>query len=233
MTGARPGPEAATPPPTRSFEEMLADPHEQFDGRSELLASIAAYAAAPPASAGIQPPEAAALVPGIAATIPSAITEEIGRLRAERDRLAAENEQLRDGLEQSRVYAQSLAEDLDDAAGHIEAWKREAQSMQRERDEARAENARLAGELAEVRERLRAWKLSAAGDESELQHIHETLENAYGREDLSEETATVVEAMAAEWKRWKAALERIRDDSHAHGHPWHAETARAGLDGTR
>jgi len=39
----------------RSFEDMLADPCEQFDLRSELLASIFAYAAAPPASAGIQP----------------------------------------------------------------------------------------------------------------------------------------------------------------------------------
>ena len=36
----------------RSFEDMLADPHEQFDARSELLASIMSYAAAPPASAG-------------------------------------------------------------------------------------------------------------------------------------------------------------------------------------
>lgn len=39
----------------RSFEDMLADPCGQFDLRSELLASIFAYAAAPPASAGIQP----------------------------------------------------------------------------------------------------------------------------------------------------------------------------------
>lgn len=38
-----------------SFEDMLADPLEQFDLRSELLASIFAYAVAPPASAGIQP----------------------------------------------------------------------------------------------------------------------------------------------------------------------------------
>lgn len=40
-----------------SFEDMLADPNEQFDLRSELLASITAYAAAPPASAGTQPRE--------------------------------------------------------------------------------------------------------------------------------------------------------------------------------
>lgn len=39
----------------RSFEAMLADPLEQFDLRSELLASIFAYATAPPASAGTQP----------------------------------------------------------------------------------------------------------------------------------------------------------------------------------
>lgn len=39
----------------RSFEDMLADPREQFDLRSELLASISEYAAAPPASAGIKP----------------------------------------------------------------------------------------------------------------------------------------------------------------------------------
>lgn len=35
-----------------TFERMLADPHEQFDLRSELLASIVAYAAAPPSAAG-------------------------------------------------------------------------------------------------------------------------------------------------------------------------------------
>lgn len=40
---------------SRSFEDMLADPGEQFDLRSELLASISAYAMAPPASAGTQP----------------------------------------------------------------------------------------------------------------------------------------------------------------------------------
>jgi hypothetical protein len=39
----------------RTFEDLLADPHEQFDVRSELLASIFAYASAPPASAGTQP----------------------------------------------------------------------------------------------------------------------------------------------------------------------------------
>ena len=37
-----------------SFEELLAHPNEQFDLRSELLASILSYAAAPPASAGAQ-----------------------------------------------------------------------------------------------------------------------------------------------------------------------------------
>ncbi len=39
-----------------TFEDMLADPLEQFDPRSELLASIAAYAAAPPACASSSPP---------------------------------------------------------------------------------------------------------------------------------------------------------------------------------
>lgn len=37
-----------------SFEDLLSDPNEQFDLRSELLASIVAYASAPPASAGNQ-----------------------------------------------------------------------------------------------------------------------------------------------------------------------------------
>src|ERR1044071_3013066 len=66
----------------------------------------------------------------------------------------------------------------------------------------------LKRELAEAQARLdtsrelhRLSRLSAAGDESELRHIHETLTIAYGREDLSEETATVVEAMAAERAR--------------------------------
>ncbi len=35
----------------RSFEQLLADPNEQFDHRSELLASILEYASAPPTSA--------------------------------------------------------------------------------------------------------------------------------------------------------------------------------------
>jgi hypothetical protein len=72
----------------------------------------------------------------------------------------------------------------------------------RERDEARAE-------LDTSRELHRLSRLSAAGDESELRHIHETLAIAYGREDLSEETATVVEAMAAERGRYRKALEEI------------------------
>lgn len=37
----------------RTFEDLLADPYEQFDARSELLASILAYTSAPPASAGV------------------------------------------------------------------------------------------------------------------------------------------------------------------------------------
>lgn len=59
MPPPAPEPEPAAPD-GRSFEDMLADPHGQFDPRSELLASIAAYAAAPQASAGIQPPPAPA-----------------------------------------------------------------------------------------------------------------------------------------------------------------------------
>lgn len=39
----------------RSFEDMLADPLEQFDLRSELLASIMAYITAPPATVGTRP----------------------------------------------------------------------------------------------------------------------------------------------------------------------------------
>ena len=39
----------------RSFDDLLTDPLELFDLRSELLASIFAYAAAPPATAGTQP----------------------------------------------------------------------------------------------------------------------------------------------------------------------------------
>ena len=34
-----------------TFEQLLADPNEQFDKRSELLASIEAYAKAVPATA--------------------------------------------------------------------------------------------------------------------------------------------------------------------------------------
>jgi len=38
-----------------SFDDLLRDPLEQFDIRSELLASIFAYATAPQATAGLQP----------------------------------------------------------------------------------------------------------------------------------------------------------------------------------
>lgn len=38
-----------------TFEDLLSQPYEQFDLRSELLASILTYAAAPPASVGTQP----------------------------------------------------------------------------------------------------------------------------------------------------------------------------------
>ncbi len=39
----------------RTFEDLLADPNEQYDARSELLASILVYTSAPPASAGSKP----------------------------------------------------------------------------------------------------------------------------------------------------------------------------------
>ena len=38
-----------------SFDDLLADPLAQFDLRSELLASIFAYATAPEATASIRP----------------------------------------------------------------------------------------------------------------------------------------------------------------------------------
>lgn len=38
----------------RTFEQLLADPDQQFDHRSELLSSILEYASAPPASATAQ-----------------------------------------------------------------------------------------------------------------------------------------------------------------------------------
>jgi hypothetical protein len=42
-------------PETPSFAEMLEDPLEQFDVRSELLASIVAYASAPMAAVSTVP----------------------------------------------------------------------------------------------------------------------------------------------------------------------------------
>jgi hypothetical protein len=38
-----------------TFDELLAEPSEQFDVRSELLASVLTYLSAPPATAGTQP----------------------------------------------------------------------------------------------------------------------------------------------------------------------------------
>jgi hypothetical protein len=76
-------PQAA--PGSRSFEDMLADPREQFDPRSELLASISEYAAAPPTTAGIQPrhPGAARVqpAPGLAAAGRPATSLEDAMLR--------------------------------------------------------------------------------------------------------------------------------------------------------
>lgn len=72
---------------------------------------------------------------------------------------------------------------------------------------------------------------------NELQDIHETLVTAYGREDLSEDTSTVIDAMAAEWRRWRKALVQVRDampiGRHASPDECAAmrETARAALAG--
>jgi hypothetical protein len=62
------------PPAGRSFEDMLADPGEQFDPRSELLASIAAYAAAPSdtPSAAPRPLTAPGVVAGLLADVADA-----------------------------------------------------------------------------------------------------------------------------------------------------------------
>ena len=38
-----------------SFDDLLFDPMQQFDRRSELLSSVLQYLAAPPASAGTPP----------------------------------------------------------------------------------------------------------------------------------------------------------------------------------
>lgn len=48
-----------TPPekPTSAFEALLADPNEQFDKRSEILASIDAYSKAVPSTASAQTPQ--------------------------------------------------------------------------------------------------------------------------------------------------------------------------------
>lgn len=92
-----PAPElAAAMAETRSgsFEDMLADPHEQFDPRSELLASIAEYAAAPPASAGTEPPKL-----GTAWRL-------LNETRAERDKL-------REELDEIGVMAANAPEDGD------------------------------------------------------------------------------------------------------------------------
>jgi hypothetical protein len=74
-------------PGSRSLEDMLADPREQSDLRSELLASISEYAAAPPASAGIQPRH-----PGPARVQPA---PEMAAASAKSDRLEGQNEDLR------------------------------------------------------------------------------------------------------------------------------------------
>lgn len=78
----------------RSFEDMLADPREQFDPRSELLASISEYAAAPPASAGIKPwhPH------GVPQPAPGLAAAERDQAQAGLRETAAGNIRLRDGI---------------------------------------------------------------------------------------------------------------------------------------
>lgn len=63
-------------PAVGGFEQMLADPNEQFDTRSEVLASILRYASALPASAGNRPAARA----GGSVTIP---TRDDGRAEVE------------------------------------------------------------------------------------------------------------------------------------------------------
>jgi hypothetical protein len=56
VTASRPADEhtqTAADKPT--FDELLADPNEQFDVRSELRASVLSYLSAPPATAGTKP----------------------------------------------------------------------------------------------------------------------------------------------------------------------------------
>jgi hypothetical protein len=111
------------PPAGRSFEDMLADPGEQFDPRSELLASIAAYAAAPSdtPSAAPRPLTAPGVVAGLLADV------------AERDeRLAVQHE----AMTQLR-------------AGHGEALA----AMTAKLDRALAANQRGAQTLGDVQQR--------------------------------------------------------------------------------
>jgi hypothetical protein len=97
-------------PGGRSFEDMLADPSEQFDLRSELLASISEYAAAPPASAGIKPwhphgvPQPAPELAAYEADIAS-LTGQRNRVSETADQLRAQVRNLRDALERCRDAA--------------------------------------------------------------------------------------------------------------------------------
>lgn len=135
------------------------------------------------------------------------------------------------GLLADVAEGQATISDYRDALCAMQAERDAAQGRERMATMALAEElAEVRAELATSRELHRLSRLSAAGDESELRHIHETLAIAYGREDLSEETATVVEAMAAERGRYRAALAEIRDGDSKYGD--HARVvAREALDG--
>jgi hypothetical protein len=133
---------------------MLADPGEQFDPRSELLASIAAYAAAPSDTPSATPPRpltAPDVVAGLLADVADARAQLAG---APEVQLAACP--LHDGQEhvQVRTWGNRMCvpalRGLDDGWRELEA---EAQEMRAKLAETLVANQRWAETLGDVRQR--------------------------------------------------------------------------------
>ena len=193
MTAAVP---AAPQPPDagggRSFEDMLADPDEQFDPRSELLASIAAYAAAPPASAGSQAPARPLTAPDVVAGLLADVAESRAQLTDAAPELAAamaETRTVRDGYQElCREFSPSAQSGMSARvsltvlnrhrvkarlpllATTVIAATREDITLRyrRERDEAREQAEQMELERNEARQLLANHKRAAARVHEEL-----------------------------------------------------------------
>jgi hypothetical protein len=189
----QPAPELAA----RSFQDMLADPHEQFDLRSELLASIAEYAAAPQASANTYPSPQPA--PELAK-----VRKRLGETAALHLSAVAEREKLRELLDEIGVMAANAPEDGDSFGVLEEITMRIAAvdlpdttpvlaAVKRERDAARADRAHLRAALATLTDRTEGSTVLTEDERAEYRKLVDAMGPfAPGRDGAAPELAAPV-----------------------------------------